>query len=308
MTTMNVVAILVASAIAFVIGGVWYAPPVFGKAWMALSGISYDELHKRPMGLVFGGSFLLAVVMTVNLSMFLGPDPSLAFATAAGAAAGVGWTAAGFGITYLFERRPFKLWLINGGYHAVTLTAIGFVLGLFSMWGHAKTTTSAEVRLTSYTTPSGERVLRHEVDLDAPPSAVWNAYATSEGLHGHTAPVASIDLRPGGFMESSYNPKGHLGDPANILNEVIAFVPQRMLTIRIARTPPNFPHAEVARQVWTVVEIADLGHGRSHLTASMYGWKQGPEWDAVYGFFEKGNQVSAQRLQSYLAGKPATWN
>jgi len=167
MTTMNVVAILVASAIAFVIGGVWYAPPVFGKAWMALSGISYDELHKRPMGLVFGGSFLLAVVMTVNLSMFLGPDPSLAFATAAGAAAGVGWTAAGFGITYLFERRPFKLWLINGGYHAVTLTAIGFVLGLFSMWGHAKTTTSAEVRLTSYTTPSGERVLRHEVDLDA---------------------------------------------------------------------------------------------------------------------------------------------
>jgi len=108
-------------------------------------------------------------------------------------------------------------------------------------------------------------------------------------------------------MESSYDVHGHLGDPGNILNEVIAYVPERMLTIRIARTPPNFPHPEVARQVWTVTEISDLGRGWSHLSVSMYGWKQGPDWDAVYGFFERGNRIEAQRLQSYLAGKPVAW-
>jgi hypothetical protein len=35
-------------------------------------------------------------------------------------------------VIYLFEGRPFKLWLINGGYQAVTLAAIGAVLGLFA--------------------------------------------------------------------------------------------------------------------------------------------------------------------------------
>jgi uncharacterized protein YndB with AHSA1/START domain len=300
-----VIGILVASAMVFVIGGVWYAAAVFGRRWMALNGISDADLRQRSMGRVFGGGFLLALVMTINLAMFLGPDPSLAFATAAGAAAGIGWTAAGFGITYLFERRPFQLWLINGGYHAVTLTAVGAVLGLFAMFGHAKTSTA--VRDSSYTLPSGERVLRHEVDLDASPAAVWRAFATDEGLRGHTAPVASIDLRPGGFMESSYNVQGHLGDPANIRNEVIAYVPERMLTMRIAQTPPNFPHPEVARQVWSVIEIADVGRGWSHLTASMYGWKQGPEWDAVYKFFERGNRVTAERLQNYLGGRPVIW-
>jgi uncharacterized protein YndB with AHSA1/START domain len=304
MTTQTVIAILAASAMVFVIGGVWYAPAVFGRRWMDLNGISYDDLHRRGMGRVFGGSFLLALVMTVNLAMFLGPDASLAFATAAGAAAGIGWTAAGLGITYLFERRPLKLWLINGGYHAVTLTAVGAVLGLFSTFAHPKAATSAEIRTTSYALPTGERVLRHEFDVDASPAAVWRALTTNEGLHGYVAAVASIDLRPGGFMETSYDPHGHLGDAANILNEVIAYVPERLLSMRIARTPPNFPHAEVARQVWSVIEIADLGRGRSHLTTSMYGWKQGEDWDAVYTFFERGNRVTAQHLQRYLSGQP----
>jgi hypothetical protein len=69
--------------------------------------------------------------MTVNLAMFLGPSPTLGFCVGAGAVAGIGWSAAGLGIIYLFEGRPFMLWLINGGYQAVTLAAIGGVLGLF---------------------------------------------------------------------------------------------------------------------------------------------------------------------------------
>ena len=42
----------------------------------------------------------------------------------------------------------------------------------------------APVRLTSYVSTSGDRVLRHEVDVNAPPSAVWQAFTTSEGLRG----------------------------------------------------------------------------------------------------------------------------
>jgi hypothetical protein len=95
------------------------------------------------------------------------------------------------------------------------------------------------VRNTSFVTADGERVLQHQVDVDAAPAAVWRAFTTSEGLRGFAAPVAAIDFRIGGHWEASYNPAGHLGDPGNILNEVVAYLPGRMLTIRIARTPPR---------------------------------------------------------------------
>jgi hypothetical protein len=132
MTGMWWLSIIAATVVAFVIGGIWYSPSVFGRHWMALNGFTEKELSQRSMGRVFGLSFALALVMTVNLSMFLGPSPSLGFCVAAGAAAGIGWSAAALGIIYLFEGRPFKLWLINGGYQAVTLAAIGGVLGLFA--------------------------------------------------------------------------------------------------------------------------------------------------------------------------------
>jgi hypothetical protein len=132
MTGMWWVSIVAATAAAFLIGGIWYSPAVFGRQWMSLNGFTAQDLKRRHMGRVFGVSFVLALVMTVNLAAFLGPSPSLGFCIAAGAAAGVGWSAAGLGVIYLFEGRPFKLWLINGGYQAVTLAAIGAVLGLFA--------------------------------------------------------------------------------------------------------------------------------------------------------------------------------
>jgi hypothetical protein len=33
------------------------------------------------------------------------------------------------GVIYLFEQRPFKLWLINAGYQIVNFSAMGAVIG-----------------------------------------------------------------------------------------------------------------------------------------------------------------------------------
>jgi len=162
--------------------------------------------------------------------------------------------------------------------------------------------TPAPVRLTSYVAADGSRVLRHEIDVNAAPAEVWRAFTTNEGLRAFVAPVVAIDLRLGGMWESSYDPNAHLGDPGNILNEVISFLPERMLSIRVARTPPDFQHADVAKQVWTVIEIVDLGQHRSRVATSMCGWKSGPDWDAVYSFFERGNTIVAEHLRDYLNG------
>ena len=43
--------------------------------------------------------------------------------------AGMFWVAASIGVTYLFERKPLSLFLINAGYHVVTYTLMGIILG-----------------------------------------------------------------------------------------------------------------------------------------------------------------------------------
>jgi hypothetical protein len=82
------------------------------------------------MPLIFGTSFVLQFLAALVFAMFLGPRPGLAFGVGAGLAAGLFWVAGAMGVSYLFEQRSLKLWLINGGYNVVTFTAFGAILGV----------------------------------------------------------------------------------------------------------------------------------------------------------------------------------
>ncbi len=129
MPKINVIAVAAAALSAFLIGGIWYSPILFYKTWLEETGLTEDALKRRNMGLVFGGSFVLSLVIAFNLAAFLAGPPNLAWGLAAGALAGAGWVATGMGITYLFEKRSLKLWLVNAGYHAVTFVVMGGILG-----------------------------------------------------------------------------------------------------------------------------------------------------------------------------------
>jgi hypothetical protein len=123
-------AILVAAAASFLLGGLWYSPLLFGKVWQREAGLSDEKLKQGNMAKIFGLSFVLALLAAWNFANFLGPRPSVVFGTAVGASAGLLWVASSFGINYLFERKSLKLFLINGGYHTVQFTLIGLVLAL----------------------------------------------------------------------------------------------------------------------------------------------------------------------------------
>src|SRR5690349_22981880 len=130
MPEINWIAVLVAAVASFLLGGLWYSPVMFGKAWQREAGLSDEKLKQGNMVRIFGLSFVLAVLAAWNFANFLGPRPSLVFATAVGASAGLLWVASSFGINYLFERRSFKLSAINGGYHTVQFAILGLVLSL----------------------------------------------------------------------------------------------------------------------------------------------------------------------------------
>jgi hypothetical protein len=128
---LNIPAVLCAALLSFAIGGLWYSPLLFAKAWMRENGFSEERLRAAPMGRVFVLSALAALVMAFNLAAFIGAKASLGFGLFAGFATGLGWVAMSLGVIYLFEQRSFRLWLINSGYQVVAYTLMGGLIGLW---------------------------------------------------------------------------------------------------------------------------------------------------------------------------------
>ncbi len=131
MPEFNVLAVLAAAAATFVLGGLWYSPALFGKAWQREAGVTDEQMRTSNKAMIFGLAFVLSLVAALVFAMFLGPRPPVNLGLGAGFAAGLCWVAASFGINYLFEQRSFKLWLINAGYHTLQFTIIGLILALW---------------------------------------------------------------------------------------------------------------------------------------------------------------------------------
>ncbi len=124
----NWLAVLAAATSSFLLGGVWYSA-LFAKQWQTAAGLSDEAIKNGNMALIFGGSFVLALIASASFAMFLGNEIDAMTGALYGLTAGLCWVAASFGINYLFERKNLALFLINGGYHTLQFTLIGLILG-----------------------------------------------------------------------------------------------------------------------------------------------------------------------------------
>ena len=129
LSNVNVIAVLVAAAATFVLGGLWYSPFVLGKPWMAENGFTADNMGQANMPLVFASAFVLFLVAATSLAMFLGPEADLAGGASIGLIVGVTYVASATGVTYLFERKSLRLYGINAGYQVLAFTLMGAVVG-----------------------------------------------------------------------------------------------------------------------------------------------------------------------------------
>jgi len=129
MPDVNWLAVVLAAASAFVLGGLWYGP-LFLKAWSREAGIAVHA-NKRHPAAVFGGALVLSLVAAWAMAAVIGRgDHSLLFPVHVGLLTGLCVVATSFGINYLFAGRSFKLWLIDAGYHVLQFTLYGLVIGL----------------------------------------------------------------------------------------------------------------------------------------------------------------------------------
>jgi len=135
MITLNYLAILAATVVAFIIGGVWYSPAVFGHAWARAQGYTEERLAAmkgaKPPARALVATFVCQLVITVVfavLKWWMAFDGwfeglVLAFLVWGGFVATVGL------IGHVFSNRPLRAYLIDAGCQLVYFSAIGLIIG-----------------------------------------------------------------------------------------------------------------------------------------------------------------------------------
>lgn len=145
--------------------------------------------------------------------------------------------------------------------------------------------------------------LVHEGIVDAPLASVWKVWSTGEGLREWMAPHAEIDLRVGGLMRANYNPNGQLGDAQTIVNTVLSFEPERMISIKVVKTPDGFPYPNAITQMWSVIYFTAVDANRTAVREVSLGFSSDEESQRMREFFNQGNSTTMTHLQKYFAGK-----
>jgi len=130
----NYLAVLVVAIITFIIGGLWYSPALFGPRWMLAVGKSEQDLKRTNMGVAYTGAFVSAVMMAYVLALFIGFTQAKTILSGAGIGlwAWVGFVAAPKLSNYLFSGWSRDLYLINNGYHLVSLLVMGAILAVWT--------------------------------------------------------------------------------------------------------------------------------------------------------------------------------
>jgi len=165
---------------------------------------------------------------------------------------------------------------------------------------------AALLMLLGTTTPSnaGDPQVTEGI-INAPVAEVWRVLTTADGYRLLGVAHADVDLEIGGEIRSHYDPDGRLGDPDTIVNEILAYDPERMLAIRVKRAPANFPFREAVRGSWSVFYLTPLGEDMTHLKLVGLGYGDDPESLEMRQYFAKGNRWTLDQLAAHYAPKCA---
>jgi len=156
--------------------------------------------------------------------------------------------------------------------------------------------------------PDGTRTMHLSIEVPAPAAEVWTALTTSEGWRGWAAPMAQVDFRLGGIIETSYTLAAAPGAPGNIRNEILAFAPQRMFAIRNVQAPPKAPFdVPTFQSLHTVVLVEPVDERRTRVSFVQPGYRGGEPWDTVYKHFAWGNAWSLEQLRIRFEQGPVDW-
>ncbi|HSZ17439.1 MAG TPA: DUF1761 domain-containing protein [Terracidiphilus sp.] len=130
---LNQLSIFASALILWILGAIWYSPPLFSKPWMKLLGFDKYVPHKNTLVPGMMASFVCDFILSFVLANFIiwtGAD-TFAWGALTGLIIWIGFFVAPNLPQSIYENRPFRLFAINNGYWLVGLPLVG---GVIAIW------------------------------------------------------------------------------------------------------------------------------------------------------------------------------
>lgn len=132
----NILAVLTAAVVTFILGMVWYSPVLFAKQWIEAHGYTpekLEEMKRRGVVKAYAVSLGCYIVMAYVLSLLVnytaatGPAQGLwlGFLSWLGFAATIGLVA------NMFSEKRFATWVIDAAYQLAYLLLMGLILAVW---------------------------------------------------------------------------------------------------------------------------------------------------------------------------------
>ncbi len=155
----------------------------------------------------------------------------------------------------------------------------------------------------------GELILKQSVIVDVGIEEAWTFFTDPEQIRLWMAPVAEVDIRPGGAIRTHYDACASVGERGTIELEVVNFIPRQLLTLQSslesAREASWMTDAIFERQndLYNIIQFEEISPDRTRIISWGLGYRQDPEWQAMLGFFIAGNEWSFTKLQDAIRGQ-----
>ena len=131
---LNWLAVIGATVAYFALGGIWYAPAVFGNLWMRSAGIEAPEQTKASFYVIPVLTCLLATIAVGMLAVATSTD-TVGEGIVLGLVTGVGIAFSALFVTGFFDpQKPQAMtWVaVVGGYHIVGLVIVSIILSAWT--------------------------------------------------------------------------------------------------------------------------------------------------------------------------------
>jgi hypothetical protein len=129
----NWLAVLAGGLGYFVLGAIWYSF-IFKNAWIKASGVNMDDPNaKSGVAQTMLASLVLMIIASVGVAILVAKigTPGWMSGCKIGLIVGICFSATAISISYLYEKKPIALHLINGLYNIFGCAIAGIIIGLW---------------------------------------------------------------------------------------------------------------------------------------------------------------------------------
>jgi hypothetical protein len=129
----NVVAVLVAAVVSFLLGWLWYSPVLFANTWMKALGKTKEDIMKGGKQAMFKGmgiSFLQALIVAIGIAHFfnLGGGSSIGMAIETALVCWFAFVVMLDLVTRTYEQSNMTLFYVHVGYRLFEFIIIALIL------------------------------------------------------------------------------------------------------------------------------------------------------------------------------------